>query len=636
MSSFLSLLRILISNVLRLLIVLLITASFTCAATLPTINANDNRSPAGELRGGVLTLRLEIGEGQWHPEREDGDALTVYAFGETGRPLQNPGPLIRVPQGTEIHVIAHNALAVAAALHGLHEKPGKDEDALLVQPDATRDFRFQAGAPGAYYYWATTTGNPLVRRTPIETQLAGAIVIDPPGVVASDRVFVIGVWYKQAPIKIDTPQAATINGKAWPYSERFTFQVGETVRWRWLNPSFTDHAMHLHGFYYDIASSGDGEQVETYSEAERPRIVTRWVDGGKTFDMTWVPERAGRWLFHCHMMIHMSPSPWHLASDVPTSTVQPAMLHSHSDVEETDRAGMAGLVLGITVAGKKEAPPSAAWHAERNLQLNITERKPGERPLYALDVRDPASLSSGNAAPDLLGPPIVLTRGQPVEIEVVNHLKQPTAIHWHGIELESYYDGVAGWTGSTQQTTPPIPPGGSFVARMTPPRAGTFIYHTHWHEHAQLENGIYGPLIVLPSGQKFDPVTDKTFLFSQGVFEPFGPMLLINGRPQSVSLKLATGTKYRFRLINISLNYARMRASLRQAGMPVQWRIIAKDGADLPPASATMQAADLTITVGETYDFEYEAASPQELTLESYLPGLKVRTTQVLVFAAAE
>ena len=92
---------------------------------------------------------------------------------------------------------------------------------------------------------------------------------------------------------------------------------------------------------------------------------------------------------------------------------------------------------------------------------------------------------------------------------------------------------------------------------------------------------------MLPTGQKFDPASDKTFLFSLGVFEPFGELLLINGQPQPAPFRLVTGTKYRFRLINISPDNARMRASLRKAGTPVQWRIVAKDGADLPPAAAT-------------------------------------------------
>jgi FtsP/CotA-like multicopper oxidase with cupredoxin domain len=226
----------------------------------------------------------------------------------------------------------------------------------------------------------------------------------------------------------------------------------------------------------------------------------------------------------------------------------------------------------------------------------------------------------------------LLTRDQPVEIELVNRSRHPTAIHWHGIELESYYDGVAGWTGTAQQTTPAVNPGESFVVRMAPPRAGTFIYHTHWHDQDQLENGIYGPLIVLPAGQEFDPTSDKTFLFSLGAFEPFGSLLLINGHPQPAPLRLVTGKRYRFRLINISPNNGRMRASLQNAGTPVQWRIIAKDGADLPPATATMQTAEVGITVGETYDFEYETSTPQELALEVYLPGPKLRVTQGLVF----
>ena len=55
----------------------------------------------GALRDGVLTIHLELGKGEWRPESEDGDVFAVYAFGEAGKPLQNPGPLIRVAEGTE-------------------------------------------------------------------------------------------------------------------------------------------------------------------------------------------------------------------------------------------------------------------------------------------------------------------------------------------------------------------------------------------------------------------------------------------------------------------------------------------------------------------------------------------------------
>ena len=102
--------------------------------------------------------------------------------------------------------------------------------------------------------------------------------------------------------------------------------------------------------------------------------------------------------------------------------------------------------------------------------------------------------SSGDASAP--GPAIVLRRDEPVEITLVNQLAEATAIHWHGIELDSYYDGVHGWSGAGRRVTPMIEPGAQFVVRFTPPRAGTFIYHTHLHDYRQLTSGLYGPLMV--------------------------------------------------------------------------------------------------------------------------------------------
>ncbi len=53
--------------------------------SLPPIIANQNHTAAGVLRDGVLMVQLEIAKGEWHPEADDGMALSVYAFGESGR-----------------------------------------------------------------------------------------------------------------------------------------------------------------------------------------------------------------------------------------------------------------------------------------------------------------------------------------------------------------------------------------------------------------------------------------------------------------------------------------------------------------------------------------------------------------------
>jgi manganese oxidase len=303
-------------------------------------------------------------------------------------------------------------------------------------------------------------------------------------------------------------------------------------------------------------------------------------------------------------------------------------------------AMMGGLVIGITVLPNANAGPAPiATTATHKLQLVISDN-PAKIPLYTLQVNDLAATmhtaSDLHPPPSLLGPPIVLTRGETAEIELKNQTSRPTSIHWHGMEIESYYDGVAGWTGTDQHPSPAIAPGDSFTARMTPPRAGTFIYHTHWHDATQIHNGLYGPLIVLEPGQKYDPEHDRTFIFGIGQYAPLGYMLLINGHPQPNPVTLQVGTRYRLRLINITSNMVDMRVRLTSNGVPVQWNIVAKDGAEFPPAQLTSSTADMWLTVGEAYDVEYQAASPGLVTLEGWEVSYPISVAIPLDFVASK
>jgi len=590
-----------------LLFLCLAVVSHAADLAVPVVAANDNRTAAGQLHDGVLTLHLELTQGRWYPENEGGMHRDIYAFAESGLAPQSPGPLIRVPQGTKIHATIHNSLPAAAKIYGLHQHPGDKNEALNLQAGETRDLQFPTGDAGTYLYWAAAPGHSLADRDGPESMLSGAFIVDAPGAKTDDRIFVVGSQTRGGAGVPGSEDLLSINGKSWPYTEHFTFNLGEIVHWRVLNPTWSDHAFHLHGFYFKVDAVGDGEHYERYSEEQRRMGVTEHIDSGHVFEMTWTPERAGNWLFHCHMMVHMLP-PELPAGEAPSSA---ASDHDHS-------AGMGGLVIGITVRPGAKAPSTSASTAPAHkLQLVISDN-PGKIPFYSLEVNDPrqAAASAKDKPASLLGPPIFLTRGEPAEIEVKNRSSSPTAIHWHGIELESYYDGVPGWAGSSPQASPPIAPGTSFVAHMSPPRAGTFIYHTHWHDGTQIVNGLYGPLIVLDPGQKFDAERDRIFVISAGRYEPFGFLLLINGHPQPDTLDLHTGAKYRMRLINITQDEADVRVRLLSKGVPVEWRVIAKDGADLPPAQVKSSPADMAVTVGETYDVEYQAATPGLTDLE--------------------
>jgi FtsP/CotA-like multicopper oxidase with cupredoxin domain len=266
--------------------------------------------------------------------------------------------------------------------------------------------------------------------------------------------------------------------------------------------------------------------------------------------------------------------------------------------------GMGGLVLGTTVHG----PIAKDVVSRRKIRLVVQQYDsiPGEfAPPFSYRLDDEKKLTNP-------GPPIVVQRNEPIAITVVNRAKEPTSVHWHGLEIESYYDGVPGFGGNPGRTTPLVMPGDSFVVKMIPPRAGTFIYHSHADETRQQGAGLYGAFIVLDRGAKWDPEHDRPIVIS--VPRDSGS-ILINGETHP-TLDFKAGESYRLRLINITLARPSIYAALTDGTKPLEWNVVAKDGADLPAHQAGMRPAKLTITIGETYDLLFTPAAAGDYALE--------------------
>ena len=119
-----------------------------------------------------------------------------------------------------------------------------------------------------------------------------------------DRIFVIGLWTKKprnGVIARDDLLRFVMNGRAWPNTERLTYTAGDSVHFRIVNTSSAPHPMHLHGFYFNVDARGNGRVDEVVNRSRSPRlVVTDRVSPGGTPALTWIPERAGNWLFHCH------------------------------------------------------------------------------------------------------------------------------------------------------------------------------------------------------------------------------------------------------------------------------------------------------------------------------------------------
>ena len=188
-------------------------------ASAEHIAINDNRVAAGTLAGGTLTLRLEARAGEWHPDGESQPGVTVRALAVEGGPLQIPGPLVRVREGTSIHLVFRNRFAEALELRGFYSRPARapaDTRGVLIPGGETRELTFVAGGSGTYYYWATSNpGTPLGERFGMDTQLSGAFVIDPRhGQPRPDRVLVAGFWNNHTASDAPTAARYVINGRS--------------------------------------------------------------------------------------------------------------------------------------------------------------------------------------------------------------------------------------------------------------------------------------------------------------------------------------------------------------------------------------------------------------------------------------
>ncbi|HWH53074.1 MAG TPA: multicopper oxidase domain-containing protein, partial [Gemmatimonadaceae bacterium] len=585
---------------------------------------------AGVLNHGVLTATLEAKEVLWQLNGPQRAPTTIEAFAESGHAPLMPGPLIRAPQGTELRLSIRNSLRLPLTFYlPAAVSAGGDSamDSVVVGPGAVGRITARLTMPGTYGYRASTpTG--ASRLMQYAGVLAGALVVDSTNAPARprDRVFVImgtgdSAWMARADslpaslgLTTNVPPSTrfiwTINGRAWPATERIRATVGDSLHWRIINASPLPHPMHLHGFYYRVEAVG-GSDIARYG-GPRPGqlVVTQLLSPFATMSMAWSPTRPGNWLFHCHIALHNMPDSVSAASD------------------PLGMRGMTGLVMGVEVSGKPgismagAASPRAARRLRLIAQKGFAKIRSGRfdsLPSMRLVLQDGQRTVVGG--PDF-SPELDLVRGEPVAITIVNHLDEPTSVHWHGIEVQdSYADGVAGFSGEGKRLTPAIAPGDSFVARFAPPRAGTFMYHAHVDEVAQQDAGMEGALIVRDPTDS-SSTDDHVFFLKGGREHPAE----IDGRAVPDTVVLHVGRPARFRLMNLQTVYvapvvmltANPDSAMTRARdtMIVRWKPLAKDGYDVPLAAQIPAPALQDVADGETYDFLYTPTAPGMLHLE--------------------
>lgn len=585
-------------------------AAFLFPDSLPKVTWHDNLHPAGRFTGREVVLDLEIRRGMWHPNGDGRAGTSVLAFAERGKEPTTPGPLLRVRRGARLTVSLANTTADTIAVHGLAEREGLGIlDSLVLLPGATVRTAFTADREGTFFYWGARPGTELADRTYDDGLLNGAFVVDPAtGPVPADRVLLIDLVIERLPGDSGLEEAGeilNINGRPWPHTERMQATVGDSIRWRLINASDRVHPMHLHGFFFRVDAAGDWQLDTALTPRTRRMTVTENIASGSTRLITWSPDRPGGWLFHCHLSFHaMMNSP--LGAEWPGGDaffMNAAFGSKNEDAAHHVEHHMGGLMLVTNVAPRGEyqvRPP-----AERTMRLLITASADSMSPLrtYGYQLDD----GSGTVLPPGPAPLLVFQRDQPTDVVIVNTTPDATSIHWHGIEIEAYSDGVVGVGGYAHMPTPPIMPGDSFVARLTVPRSGTYMYHTHISDINQQGKGLAGPIVVVDDLEAYDPATERTYLVHTWVdFANQRARPRINHMEELAPDTLVAGRQYRLRFMNLTLANAGFEFGFVADGPNRAWRTVAKDGFTLPPWQQEVDAGMRTVSIGETLDVLWE------------------------------
>nr|WP_245578750.1 multicopper oxidase domain-containing protein [Algoriphagus vanfongensis] len=104
------------------------------------------------------------------------------------------------------------------------------------------------------------------------------------------------------------------------------------------------------------------------------------------------------------------------------------------------------------------------------------------------------------------GPTLTFQEGGYAIIYVKNEMDVETSVHWHGILLPNFFDGVP------YLTTPPILPGETQKYEFPLKQSGTYWYHSH--TMLQEQSGVYGSIVIEPKEKKLEYDSDLVILLS--------------------------------------------------------------------------------------------------------------------------
>ena len=164
----------------------------------------------------------------------------------------------------------------------------------------------------------------------------------------------------------------------------------------------------------------------------------------------------------------------------------------------------------------------------------IAENNPDNLPVreYTLTIKEEMVNKTGKEVKGMTvngttpGPTLEFTEGEYAVIYVKNEMSVETSIHWHGMLLPNFMDGVP------YLTTPPIKPGKTFKYEFPIRQSGTYWYHSH--TMLQEQSGVFGSLLIHPKEKTLDYDQDLILMLSDWT----------NENPHAVMRNLKRGNEW--------------------------------------------------------------------------------------------
>lgn len=218
------------------------------------------------------------------------------------------------------------------------------------------------------------------------------------------------------------------------------------------------------------------------------------------------------------------------------------------------------------------------------------------------------------------GPTIEAVEGDRVRLYVTNRLREPTTVHWHGIDLPNGMDGIAGLN------QPRIQPGETYVYEYTLKQHGTHMYHPHADEMTQMAFGMMGLFIIHPrSGEEVAVDRDYAFLLHNyalhpGTYRP-DPSIMqdfdlwtFNSKvyPAIDPIVMRTGERLRLRIGNLSM----WNHPIHMHSNPF-W-VTGSDAGRWPRSQWRREVTEI-IGVGQMRDLEFVATEPGDWALHCHM-----------------